>query len=70
MLDNLKTSVDISFRIGESFSLLASDELGDLSLVLLDELLVLEHDLLTAEDGSFAPALVSFGRRFGDCVHF
>jgi len=70
VLDNLKTSVDISFRIGESFSLLASDELGDLSLVLLDELLVLEHDLLTAEDGSFSPALVSFGRRFGDCVHF
>ena len=72
-LDDLKTTMNITLGIGQSFTkvnsqfwswakknnspLLECNQLGDFGFVLLDEFLILQHDLLTGQNWGVLPAV-------------
>ena len=56
-LNDLETSHDIAFGIGQGLSLLERDQLRDVLQVVLDQGLVLEHHLLASKRRRFGPGL-------------
>lgn len=57
MLDDFVTSEDITLSIDETLTVLLGNEGSDLILVLLEELLILEHVSNSGRDGDFLPSL-------------
>jgi len=61
VLDHLVSTEDVSFRVDDTLAVLLGDHGSDVILVLLEELLILEHVSDTLRDGDVLPAFESFG---------
>ncbi len=53
----LKSSHDVTLGIRNGLSLFKGDQFGNILQVVLDEGLILEHDLLSGKRRSFGPTL-------------
>lgn len=70
VLDNLKTSADISFGVWKGLPLLNRDTVSELLHVSLDQGLELEHRLLTGQWGSILPGVKRVLGRVDGSLHF
>uniref|UniRef100_A0A182PXR4 Uncharacterized protein n=1 Tax=Anopheles epiroticus TaxID=199890 RepID=A0A182PXR4_9DIPT len=70
VLHHLQSTQNITLGIDQRFALLLGDVFRQLRHVVADNVLQLEHDLLSAQDRRLAPGLVCLLGRFHRCLHF
>jgi hypothetical protein len=63
VLNHLDAAEDVALSVGESLALFARDGLGNLTNVVLEQLLVLEQDGLAGQDRGLLPGLEGLPRR-------